>query len=125
VAASYWLYLARAEAGDAAGAAVVLARIDPELDVIENHEYHRMLLVFAGQYDGELLLQQAEAGGEVQLATVGYGVALWRLLRGDRPGGARLLAQVVAATSWPAFGHLAAEARLAADPELRALAGLP
>jgi tetratricopeptide (TPR) repeat protein len=125
VAASYWLFLARAEAGDEVGAAALLEPLrQGELDVIENHEYHRLLLVFAGRYDGELLLAQAEVGGAVQLATVGYGVAAWRLLRGDREAGAALLGRLVRETPWPAFGHLAAEARLANDPDLRRMAGL-
>ena len=124
VAASYWLYLAQRRAGVEEAARETLAPITADLDVIENREYHRLLLVFGGDYDGELLRGQAEAGGGQQLATIGYGIAAWRLLRGDREGAARLLAEVVAETPWPAFGHLAAEALLAADPELRRLAGV-
>jgi tetratricopeptide (TPR) repeat protein len=126
VSSSYWLYLARTESGDAAGAEAVLAPLrEGELDVIENQEYHWLLLVFAGRYDADLLLERAEVSGEVQLGSIGYGIAAWRLLRGEREAGARLLGQIVRETPWPAFGHLAAEARLAADPELRRLAGLP
>jgi tetratricopeptide (TPR) repeat protein len=123
VAASYWLYLAHAAAGNAEAARSVLAPITAELDVIENREYHRLLLVFRGDDDAALLLSQAEAGGGQQLATVGYGIAAWRLLRGEREAGALLLGQLVAATPWPAFGHLAAEALLARDAELRRRAG--
>lgn len=122
VAASYWLYLARAEAGDAAGAAAALAPIRADLDVIENGDYHRLLLLFRGEADpDELIADVAEERG-VALATVGYGVAAWRLLRGEQEAGAALLARVIRQTPWPAFGHLAAEARLARDPELRELA---
>ena len=123
VAASYWLYLAHAAAGNTEAASAALAPITAELDVIENREYHRLLLAFRGDDDAELLLAQAEAGGGQQLATVGYGIAAWRLSRGEREAAARLLGQVVESTPWPAFGHLAAEALLARDPELRRLAG--
>ncbi len=123
VAASYWLYLAYAAAGNTEAASAALAPITAELDVIENREYHRLLLAFRGDDDAELLLAQAEAGGGQQLATVGYGIAAWRLWRGEREAAARLLGQVVESTPWPAFGHLAAEALLARDPELRRLAG--
>jgi tetratricopeptide (TPR) repeat protein len=122
VAASYWLYLARAEAGDAAGAAAALAPIRADLDVIENADYHRLLLLFRGEADPEELLADVAEERGVALATVGYGVAAWRLLRGEREAGAALLARVIRQTPWPAFGHLAAEARLARDPELRELA---
>jgi tetratricopeptide (TPR) repeat protein len=124
VAASYWLYLAYRAAGDERAAREMLAPITPELDVFENREYHRLLLVFRGDYDAELLLGQAAAGGGQQLATVGYGIAAWRLLGGERQAAARLLGQLVVETPWPAFGHLAAEAQLARDDELRRLAGL-
>lgn len=123
VAASYWLYLARAAAGDAAGAEAVLAPITPDLDVIENQDYHRLLLVFRGDADAQALLAEAEKAGDVQLATVGYGLAAWRLLRGEREDAARLLSQVVETTPWPAFGHLAAESLLARDADLRRRAG--
>lgn len=122
VAASYWLYLARAEAGDAAGAAAALAPIRADLDVIENGDYHRLLLLFRGKADAEALLADVAGERGVALATVGYGVAAWRLLRGEREAAAELLARVIRQTPWPAFGHLAAEARLARDPELRELA---
>ena len=123
VAASYWLHLARAEAGDAAGAAAALAPIRAGLDVIENGDYHRLLLLFRGEADPEELLRAAAEEGGVALATVGYGVAAWHLSRGEREAAAALLARVLDETPWPAFGHLAAEARLARDAELRRLAG--
>jgi tetratricopeptide (TPR) repeat protein len=123
VAASYWLYLARAEAGDAAGAAAALAPIRAGLDVIENHDYHRLLLLFRGEVEAYDLVLEATAEGGIALATVGYGVAAWQLLRGEREAAAGMLGRVVAGTPWPAFGHLAAEARLGRDPELRRLAG--
>lgn len=124
VAASYWLYLECAAAGDAAGAKAALAPIKPDLDVIENDDYHRLLLVFRGDADAQELLAEAEKAGGVQLATVGYGLAAWHLQRGERTEAARLLRHVVDHTPWPAFGHLAAEALLARDAELRRLAGL-
>ena len=123
VAASYWLWLSRAEAGDAAGAAAALAPIRADLDVIENGDYHRLLLLFRGEAAEADLLRDAAAEGGIALATVGYGVAAWRLQRGERAAAAELLGRVLAETPWPAFGHLAAEARLARDPELRRLAG--
>ena len=123
VAASYWLHLASRRQGDAATAAATLAAIAPDLDVIENQDYQRLLLVYAGRADGNALLTEAAGEGGVALATVGYGLAAGRLLEGDRAGAAALLARAVGETPWAAFGHLAAEAELARDPELRRLAG--
>ena len=124
VAASYWLWLAAQRQGNALTAATALSPIAPDLDVIENQDYHRLLLVYSGRADAEPLLAAAAEEGGVALATVGYGLAAGRLLAGDREGAAALLRRVVAETPWAAFGHLAAEAELARDPELRRLAGL-
>jgi tetratricopeptide (TPR) repeat protein len=122
VAASYWLYLAHARGGDATAAAAVLAPIAPDLDVIENGDYHRLLLVYAGKAAPGAVLEQAKAEGGVALATVGYGLAAGELIAGRRDAAARLLGRVVAETPWGAFGHLGAEAELARDDELRVLA---
>src|SRR5690606_5252111 len=60
VAASYWLYLSSARAGDAAAAAATLAPIAPDLEVIENGDYHRLLLVYAGRREASEALAAAE-----------------------------------------------------------------
>ncbi len=112
VATSYWLYLARRRAGMEAEAAAVLEPIRAEMDIIENQQYHRLLLMFKGELTSEEVL--GGTGNEaIADATAGYGVGVWKLLRGDESGATAMFRWVVAQPQWAAFGHIAAEAELA------------
>jgi tetratricopeptide (TPR) repeat protein len=113
VAASYWLVLSLLRQGDGEGAARILASIRDEMDVIENHAYHELLLMFQEKREAEELLEAAEVV-DLDLATVGYGVGMKRFLEGDMEGARALWRRVIEETNWAAFGHIAAEAELAA-----------
>ena len=52
--------------------------------------------------------------GALDLATHGYGLGAWRLVRGDRPGARAAFERVLETGYWPAFGYIAAEAELRA-----------
>ncbi|MEM1178993.1 MAG: tetratricopeptide repeat protein [Acidobacteriota bacterium] len=124
VATSYWLVLAlhrRApQGGDAADgdleeAQALLAEIHPDLDVIENHDYQRLMLAFKGELELDRVVAEARAAGAQSAATVGYGAGAWRLVTGEASVAGALWRDVTAGPAWPAFGHLAAEAELAAS----------
>src|SRR5690606_37897512 len=111
-ASAYGLVLALHRLGDEAGVRRVLARIPPDMDVVERRDEHRVLRSLSGQPAPEG--PTAEPGSE-SAATIGYGLAQERLFAGDRDGAVRRLREVVEGTPWAAFGHVAAEADLA-DP---------
>jgi tetratricopeptide (TPR) repeat protein len=114
VATSYWLYLTERRLGRDAEAAAALAPIDAGMDVIENDDYHRLLLAYKGELDPDALLAEAAADESgIAFPTVAYGVAAWHLAEGRSDRAREILERVVASPSWPAFGHLAAEAELA------------
>ena len=110
VATSHWLYMTLRRPGADAGAADVLESIHAELDVIENHSYHRLLLMYKGELDPESLW-----GGEEDAlgdATVGYGIGNWHLYNGRSEEAERVFRRVLDTGSWASFGYLAAEAEL-------------
>lgn len=116
VATSYWLYLSLRRAGGAereARAGEVLEPIRADMDVIENHAYHRLLLLFKGELAEGEVRGGAEAG-EVADATVGYGLGAWKLIEGDRAGARGAFERVLNApgANWAAFGFIAAEAEV-------------
>ncbi len=111
VATSYWLVLTLRKLGREQEAQSVLANIRPEMDVIENHAYHDLLLLFRGERDPELLLDAAEAS-ELGFATTAFGIAQHRMHSGQTRAAVELLQRIEATSFWPAFGHLAAEAEL-------------
>lgn len=113
VATSYWLYLTERRLGRDSAAAAVLEPITPDLDVIENDAYHRLLLLFRGAASADDLLGSARSADAIQNATVAYGVGAWHLVNGDRARAGGIFREIAAGPQWAAFGALAAEAELA------------
>ena len=116
VATSHWLYmtlrrLQRDEEADA-----LLGPIHAEMDIIENDDYHRLLMMYKGEVDAEELLEAARStDGALSLPTIGYGIGNWHLVHGRTEESERIFQQVLLAPQWAAFGYIAAEAELARD----------
>ena len=100
----------------------LIASITPELKVLENHAYHRRLLLYRGLLKPEELLatkgvsdesaKKDDTDRDVELATNGFGVAHWYLIQGNELRAREIFEQVVAGKNWGAFGFIAAEAEL-------------
>ncbi len=112
VACSYWRYLALRRAGKRRQAARVLGPISNELELLENHEYQRLLLMFKGHLRPQDLLAAARDQGGVGHATLAHGVGVWHLLSAETALACEIFEEIVAGAEWPAFGHIAAEAEL-------------
>lgn len=112
VACSHWLYLSLRRAHRDAEAAAVLAPIVAELDVIENGDYFELLRMYRGERSPESLL--AAAGEDAGGSATRYGVGAWHFVNGRQDAARALWQAIVQQPDWPAFGHLAAEAELAA-----------
>ena len=111
VATTYWLHLTLRRLGREEDALAVLGPIRADLEIIENGAYHRLLLLYKGEVKPEDV--EAAAGGELDAATVGYGLGAWYLADGRRDEAVAAFRKVLAAGQWAAFGHIAAEAELA------------
>jgi tetratricopeptide (TPR) repeat protein len=117
-AMAYWAYLNFMRLGSYDEAADVLLAIDTEMDIIENHDYHRLLMVFKGEQDAEELWMEARTSGSLSLATVGYGIGTWRLLEGDQEAAMLIYTEVLEKGQPSSFGFIAAEAEMARLPTL-------
>ncbi len=124
IACTYWRYLALRRLGREAEAVKVLGPVRHELELLENHDYQRLLLLFKGDLSPDEELAAARERGGVGFATVAYGVGVWHLLAGQADEARRIFEEIVAAPDWPAFGHLAAEAELARSAAPRSQARL-
>ena len=118
VAASDWLWMSLERLGRTQEAQALLDTISPELELLENHAYHDRLMLYKGLRSPESLLAE-ESDDPVQLATHGFGVGHWYLVRGDRERAEQIFRQILEGTSWPAFGYIAAEAELARSDQVR------
>lgn len=109
VAAGYWLHVALVRQGKTREANELLAALPAQPELLENHAYLALLRLFRGELGPDELSRK----DELDRVTIGYGVAMWRLARGDRDAAMADLRAVVALGNWPAFGAIAAEAELA------------
>jgi tetratricopeptide (TPR) repeat protein len=113
VATSHWLYMTLRRSGREAEAARLLDAIDADMDIVENRDYHRLLLMYKGALTPEALLDEAARGGSaLSNTTVGYGVGNWHLYHGRRAEAAEIFRRVTAGPQWTSFGYIAAEADL-------------
>ncbi|HXV75713.1 MAG TPA: tetratricopeptide repeat protein [Candidatus Polarisedimenticolaceae bacterium] len=112
-ATSHWMYMTLRRMGRTEQARALLEPIDAALDVIENHAYHELLLMYKGQRDAGELLERAAAGDGPEFAATAYGVANWDLYRGHQRRAYERFEALLADDQWAAFGYIAAEAELA------------
>ena len=111
-AMSYWLYLARRRQDEASAAGRVLAAVRPDFDIIENHAYHRLMMLYQGRLPVDSLLPPADSLS-LEDVTTAYGVGMWHLLAGRHAEARRMFRRITAAESQrAAFGYIAAEAEL-------------
>jgi len=111
VSTTHWLYLTLRRAGRNGEAARLLEPVRETMDVIENHGYHALLLMYRDERSPERVLADAGAS-TLQQATVGYGIGIWHLVNHRREEALAARDRVHATQQWPAFGFVAAEADL-------------
>jgi len=109
VAMTYWYFLTLRQMGRDAEAAKLLEPVTRDMDILENHDYHNLLLTFKGEEDAKnaINLQDAQP---ITLATAGYGLSCWYDFKGDVSAASALRRRVLGAGMWPAFGYIACEA---------------
>ncbi len=119
VATADWLYMTLRRLGRTDEAAAVLEPITEDMALLENHAYHRRLLMYKGLLPPEALLEVTDEGdADLTFATQGYGVGNWYLYNGQPERARAIFERVLATGYWPAFGYMAAEA------DLRRMAGV-
>ena len=113
VATTHWQYMTlrrlgrRKEANDAVGA------IKPDLDVIENGDYYKLIRLYQGKVTAEELLREISGGANsLSNASLGYGVGNWMFYNGKRAEAEDLFRRIILGNQWASFGYIAAEAEL-------------
>lgn len=110
IAASDWAYMSYRRAGDKMKATRALDRITPDMKVEENKSYFDRLMLYKGlKKETEILNDKMT---DLEIATVGYGIANWNLYSGDKAKATELFQRITSGKYWPAFGFIAAETEL-------------
>ena len=113
VATSHWLYMTLRRLGREEEARRVLDPVTADMDVIENGDYQRLLLMYKGETTPERLLDDAAKDKSgVRFATVAYGVGNWHVYNGRPEKALRLFLELMQLPQRTSFGYIAAEAEL-------------
>ena len=113
VSTSDWLYMTYRRMGKTKEAEDVLKRINKDMRILENHAYHKRLLMYKGEVKPDDVLA-FDNPDPIAVATYGYGVANWYLYNGQRDKAFELFRRILENRNWSAFGYIAAEAEIAA-----------
>lgn len=113
VATSHWLYMTLRRLKREGEARRVLERITPGMDLVENGDYHRLLMMYKGETTPEALLAAAAQERQgVGYATIAYGVGNWHVYNGQPGKALRLFLELMQLPQRTSFGYIAAEAEL-------------
>jgi tetratricopeptide (TPR) repeat protein len=105
-----WRWMSLMRAGRASEAAAMLARRPDSLATTV--AYARRLKLYRGEIGPDEVLTPGDTG-DVDVATLAYGLGNWYLVRGDTARARAAFERSVASGGWPAFGFIAAEAEMA------------
>ncbi len=112
-AALYWYYMSLRRDGQDEFAGKIIDPVRSEMNIIENDSYHKLLLVFKGEFDPNALLDTNTDA--LSNATVGYGIGNWHYINGRKDRAMEIWQNVYDAGNWSAFGFIASEAELAKE----------
>jgi tetratricopeptide (TPR) repeat protein len=116
VATTHWLYMTLRRLGREKEANTVVATIKPDLDVIENADYLKLIRLYQGKTTADELLKEISAGANgVSKASIGYGVGNWFLYHRQRDEAEKIFRQIILGNQWASFGHIAAETELSRE----------
>ena len=113
VANTHWQYMTLRRLGRKKEASDLIAAIKPDVTVIENGDYLKLIRLYQGKVTADELLKAI--GGEaspLSKESIGYGLGNWFLYNNQRDEAEKLFREVVLGNQWASFGHIAAEVEL-------------
>jgi hypothetical protein len=87
----------------------MLARRPDSLPV--TNAYARRLKLYRGEIGPDAVLTAADTG-DVDVATLAFGLGNWYMVKGDSVRARELFRRSIASGGWPAFGFIASEVEL-------------
>ena len=108
-----WLWMSLQRAGRGAEATAMLARRPDSLAT--KVAYGKRLKLYRGEIGPDALVAPSDTG-DVDVATLSFGLGNWYLVKGDTARARVEFERSVKSGGWPAFGFIASEAELARHP---------
>lgn len=112
VAALNWLNITLRKMGRQKDAEAHLKEVTNEMEIIENHDYYDILLMYKTGDDSKLVAK-TQNQETLSNATLGYALGTYYKLKGDKDKAKELFEKVITGNQWSSFGYIAAEVELA------------
>lgn len=112
VATLNWLNLVLRKMGRQKDAEKHLEEVRTDTEIIENHDYYDILLMYKSGKDDKLV-EKTQNQETLSNATLGYALGSYYQLKGNKQKARDLFEKVVAGKQWSSFGFIAAEEELA------------
>jgi tetratricopeptide (TPR) repeat protein len=109
---THWIYMNLKRMGRDDEAKLALDHVTADMDIIEVHNYHKLVMFYKGQVPEKEILDvdpNIPAG-----ASITYGVANWFLYNDQDDKAYDLMEKFIQTNSWGSFGFIAAEVDLKA-----------
>ncbi|HEX9484730.1 MAG TPA: carboxylesterase family protein, partial [Gemmatimonadaceae bacterium] len=108
--ATDWLWMSLQRAGRSAEATAMLARRPDSIPV--TNAYGKRLKLYRGEIGPDALFTPSDTG-DVDVATLSFGLGNWYLVKGDTMRARAQFERSIRSGGWPAFGFIASETELA------------
>ena len=112
ISALYWAYLTARKSGSLNTARKLMDMVKPEMNIIENHVYHKLCLHFQQSLSEYDLREFAKTQAESSQSAVEYGLGIWQLSENRPHLTEAAFRRIVRGKDWNSFGHIAAEVDL-------------
>ncbi len=107
VSSSHWIYMILRRLDRGGEAEKIITPIDEELEVIENHAYHKLCLFYKGLISEEDLLKSDDDSSAND--AILYGLGNWYYYNDDKQKASEIWNEILQRPSWNSFGYIAAE----------------
>ena len=110
IATANWYNNSLRKAGRISEADVFLKKINPDVELIENHDYLRILKLYIDKQEITDPIQFLKNEAGLGAASYGYGLGVYLLFKGEKDKANLVFNHILNLKQWGAFGYIAAEA---------------
>ena len=112
VASANWLYLCYRRSNQTEKAAQLLESIKKDMNLIENYDYQRILLLHKGELQADKLKEEVTQQNSLSNSTMGLGVANYYLINGEKAEAQQMYKLITSGSQWASFAYITAEVEL-------------
>ena len=110
IATANWYNNSLRKAGRISEADLFLKKINPNVELIENHDYLRILKLYIDKQEITDPIQFLKNEAGLGAASYGYGLGVYLLFKGEKDKANLVFNHILNLKQWGAFGYIAAEA---------------